>query len=121
MELQLKRIREIRGLKQQDMADALQIKKRTYGSWERGEVSLSFPQAIACAEILGCSTDELAGREVPAREYADERQARINENFLRVNDAGKARMATDSDEIADMAKYRKDQPGREPNPLPQAV
>lgn len=118
MNLQLKRIREQRGLTQQNMADALNIKKSRYGTWERGERMMSFPQAIACAEILGCTTDELAGREVPLREYADERQERINNNFLRVNEAGKTRMATDADEIAELAKY---QPGREHHPLSAAV
>lgn len=88
MELQLKRIRELRKLKQQDMADALDVKKRTYGSWEREEVAMSFPQAIACAEILDCTTDELAGREKPPR-FLDERQERMNRDYSALSDSGK--------------------------------
>ena len=71
MELQLHKFRKQAGLNQQEMADALGVKKRTYGSWERGEVTMSFPQAVACAEILNCTTDALAGRSVDSKKLTD--------------------------------------------------
>lgn len=88
MDLQLKRIRSLKGFSQEDMATKLGIKKSRYGTWERGERTMSFPQACACADILGCTTDELAGRK-PIRSFADPRQASINASFENMNDNGK--------------------------------
>lgn len=88
MELQLQKLRKAAGLSQQDMADALGVKKRTYGSWERGEVTMSFPQAIACARILGCTTDAIAGLE--NERFADSSQSQLNNYFQSMDDAGKA-------------------------------
>lgn len=89
MELQLQRLRKLAGLNQEEMAKALGVKKRTYGSWEREEVTLSFPQAVACAEILNCTTDALAGREVAANRYTDQRQTDLNENYEALTNEGK--------------------------------
>lgn len=89
MELQLQKLRKIAGLNQEEMARKLGIKKRTYGSWEREEVTMSFPQAIACAEILNCTTDSLAGREVSADRYTDQRQTDLNKNYEVLTDEGK--------------------------------
>ena len=71
MNLQLKKLRTLRGLSQEDMAKELGIKKSRYGTWERGERTMSFPQAVACAEILNCTTDALAGRSVDDRKLTD--------------------------------------------------
>ena len=66
MKTQLKRLRKTAGIKsQKEMAARLGVLERTYASWERGEVSMSFPQAIDCANILECSLDDLAGRDWP--------------------------------------------------------
>lgn len=111
MELQLQRMRKLAGLDQQEMADALGIKKRTYGSWEREEVAMSFPQAIACAEVLGCTTDELAGRK-PIRSYTDPNQAALNGYYESMNDRGRetlvesARLMSDGNSV----RIEKDSP-----------
>lgn len=60
--LRLKQIRESQKISQQEMADRLGVKVRTYGSWEREEAPISFPVVTQCAEILGCTTDDIAGR-----------------------------------------------------------
>ena len=70
MDLKLKRLRTQRGISQEEMAAALDIKVSRYGSWERGDRMLSLAQACQCAEILDCSLDELAGRETPSRARA---------------------------------------------------
>lgn len=88
MELQLQQIRKRAGLSQQQMADALGIKKRTYGSWERQEVSLSLEQAYDCAVILGCSIDAIAGYDPPVS-YSDPGQAALNAYFESMNSAGR--------------------------------
>lgn len=49
---------------------------------------LSFEQAIACAEVLGCTTDELAGRK-PIRSFTDPTQAKLNASYENMNEQGK--------------------------------
>jgi transcriptional regulator with XRE-family HTH domain len=48
----LRRIREIRDLKQEDMAKLLSISRSSYGKLERGEVSLSIGRLNEIAESL---------------------------------------------------------------------
>ncbi len=92
MYLQLKKLRCAAGLSQDEMARRLEIKTSRYGTWERGERTISLPQAIACAEILGCSLDELGGRSTPAITYTDERQALLNDCYELLNEKSKSHM-----------------------------
>lgn len=90
VDLQLKRIRKLRGLTQEDMAQRLDIKKSRYGTWEREERMMSFPQACSVADILECSLDELVGRDWPDRDqYLDSRQEALNGYFASLNEEGK--------------------------------
>lgn len=50
---------------------------------------MSFPQAVACAEVLDCTTDALAGREVSTDRYTDKRQTDLNKNYEALTDEGK--------------------------------
>lgn len=84
MKLNLASIRNRAGLSQQNMADALGIKKRTYGSWERGEVTFNAAQLVECARILDCSTDEILGHEVPAH-FSDPREAELHRVWRGLN------------------------------------
>lgn len=93
MELQLRKYRRLAGLTQQQMADALNVKKRTYGSWERGEANLSAVQFCDCADILDCTLDELAGRTI-TRTYTDKGQEIINICYEGMNDKGKETLVT---------------------------
>lgn len=88
MNLQMKRIRELAGLSQQHVADALCVPVRRYGSWEREERKINFEDAVRVAEILGCTTDELAGRS-PSRTFADPRQESLNASYENMNERGK--------------------------------
>ncbi|ACV22613.1 Predicted transcriptional regulator [Slackia heliotrinireducens] len=88
MEIQLNRLRNLRGLSQEDMAQRLGIKKSRYGTWERGERMMNLAQACQCCDVLGCSLDELAGREAPHL-YTDRRQETLNEDFARLDNEGK--------------------------------
>lgn len=74
------------------MADRLGVKKRTYGSWERDEAEMSFPWACACADILECTLDELAGRK-SVRDYTDPRQEQLNGCFESLNDESKTQVS----------------------------
>ena len=70
------------------MAQDLGIKTSRYGTWERGERAMSFSQAIACSEILGCSLDELAGRQ-RFTSFADSGQAALNGYYESMNSQGR--------------------------------
>ena len=93
MDLQLKRLRKLAGYKtQKDFAERLGIPERTYGSWGREEVAISFPQACACADLLDCTLDELAGRKL-VREYTDPRQEQLNGCYESLNESSKTDVA----------------------------
>ena len=98
MELQLERIRKSRGIKQAEMARKLsslmgkEIKTRTYGSWERQEVTMNLEQAYYCAVALDCTIDEIAGRKV-LYTYIDMRKQRMNEAYDCLSDQEKETMS----------------------------
>lgn len=61
----IQRLRRAKGYTQEEMAEMLGVTKRCYGAWERGERSFALENAWAIADVLDCTLDELAGREVP--------------------------------------------------------
>ena len=77
METQLGSIRKRKGLNQKQMADAVGVKVRTYGSWERGEVNMSVTQLVNCARVLDCSTDEILGMPIRST-FSDPREAELH-------------------------------------------
>ena len=77
MDLKLGLLRKRAGMSQQQFADALNIKVRTYGSWERGEVMMNVAQLVDCARILDCSTDEILGLPIE-HEFSDPREAELH-------------------------------------------
>lgn len=83
MDLKLKEIRKMRGMTQEEMAQALGAKLPTYRTWERGTVSMSLETACKCAKILQCSLDELAGLDY------DPRASKILYCYLELPEAGK--------------------------------
>ncbi len=57
--LNIKRRREIKGLRQQDMADRLSMSLRSYQSLESGETKLDLERLERIAEILETNMEEL--------------------------------------------------------------
>ena len=53
--------RKERGLKQQELADALSVKLRTYQGYEYGESYPEVAKLLAIAEFFGVSLDYLMG------------------------------------------------------------
>lgn len=104
MDLQLKRIRKMRGFNQDEIAQELGVKTSRYGTWERGERNMSFPQACAIADILDCTLDEIAGRK-PVREYTDSRQEQLNGCYESLNEESKT-------EVSNMVKSIAADPAR---------
>lgn len=93
MNLQLKRLRNLKGLSQEDIAESLGIKKSRYGTWERGERMMSLEQAYNVTEVLGCTLEELVGR-APVRSFADPGQAALNACYENMNDDGKGTLVS---------------------------
>ena len=55
-------LRSERHLTQQEIADALNVPKRTYAAWERGENDFPIDVLIALADFYGVTVDYLLGR-----------------------------------------------------------
>lgn len=66
MQFAIKKMRNLAGMTQQQVADALDIKKPRYGDWERETREINLRDAIKLADLFHCTLDELAGRDFPA-------------------------------------------------------
>lgn len=61
-----KRLREVRknkGLKQQEIAELLGVKRNTYSDWENGKTEPSFESLVKLVDLFEVSLDWLFGRE----------------------------------------------------------
>lgn len=61
-----KRLKELRlkkGLKQQELAEILGIKRNTYSDWENGKTEPSYENLVKLADLFEVSLDWLFGRE----------------------------------------------------------
>jgi DNA-binding XRE family transcriptional regulator len=63
----IKRLREAAGMSQPQLAKAAGVPLTTLRQWEQNRRLPSWEWAVALADGLGCSLDELAGRETPPR------------------------------------------------------
>ena len=71
MKSRMKEIRESKGMGQKEVANKLLMSVRRYGSYERGERTLSLNDAANIADVLEVPLDELLGRSFePRTEYA---------------------------------------------------
>lgn len=61
MNLMLKRMRELKGLTQQEAADALGVKVATYRTWEQASVKITLENTCRCAALLDCSPNDICG------------------------------------------------------------
>ena len=61
MNLMLKRMRELKGLTQQEAADALGVKVATYRTWEQANVKITLENTCRCAALLDCSPNDICG------------------------------------------------------------
>lgn len=78
MNLQLAALRESNHLTQTELAAKVGATLRKVSAWERGETPIRLEDAAMIADVFGCTLDELAGRDFPAPEYSDPRQAELN-------------------------------------------
>lgn len=117
MDLKLREYRKNAGLKQWQMAEALDVKLPTYRTWENQSRKLSLERACECADLLECTVDELAGRK-SVREYTDPRQEQLNGCYESLNESSKTDVANMVKSIAaDPARrIEKEGEGREDLP-----
>ena len=58
----LKELRKNKGLKQQEIAELLGVKRNAYSDWENGKTEPSFENLIKLADLLEVTLDWLFGR-----------------------------------------------------------
>lgn len=95
MNLQIKQIRKRSGLNQKDVALAIGVPVRTYGSWERGERNINLEDACLIADVLHCTLDELVGRKPPiiTPNENDRQFERLSYCYSLLNDESKEQLA----------------------------
>ena len=69
MELRLRDLREDRDLKQQQLADLLQVHQTTYSDYELGRLNIPLSALHTLADFYGVSTDYLLGRTNEKKPY----------------------------------------------------
>lgn len=95
MENKLQELRKLAGYKSaREFADALGVKRSTLASWESQIRAIPWETACRACDLLGCTLDQLVGREPIDRvKYA----------VIDLNDSERARVA----EFAEFLKERK--------------
>lgn len=65
----IRELREDRKLKQQDVADYLQMERSVYGKYERGDYDFPIEALIRLSALYECSMDYLVGITDKAKPY----------------------------------------------------
>lgn len=65
----LRDLREDHDLKQQDIAELLQISQTVYSRYERGALTIPVPHLLRLADFYGTSTDYILGRTNVLKPY----------------------------------------------------
>ena len=60
--MEIKKIREARGLRQYELADRMGVKQASVSAWESGTAMPSAANLLKLADILDCTVDALLGR-----------------------------------------------------------
>ena len=90
MDFQLKELRKAAGYKSRKaFSEAIHVAERQVKSWETLETRITLDDACKVADFLKCSLDELAGRWEYVGKYSDERQRRLNEAYMYLDESQK--------------------------------
>ena len=60
--MEIKKIRESRGMLQYELANRMGVKQASVSAWESGKAMTSAENLIKLADILECTVDALLGR-----------------------------------------------------------
>ena len=82
-------------MNQKDVAAAIGVPVRTYGSWERGERNINLEDACLIADAFHCTLDELVGRKPPVitPNENDRQFERLSYCYSMLNDESKEQLA----------------------------
>lgn len=108
MKNNLKRIREMRGLEQADVARDLDISLSTYRSWEQGSRGLNGEKLITFANYFGVSTDTILGSQFSELEdftTQTEEEANLLDMFHSLNVDGQRVALAVLDALAKSGNY----------------
>lgn len=61
--MEIKKIRESRGMLQYELANRMGVKQASVSAWESGKAMPSAENLIKLADILECTVDALLGRD----------------------------------------------------------
>ncbi len=111
MELQLRFIRDRRGLSIKQMYQRMGVKDSRYRKWESGAAAIPLEYAVIASDVLHCSLDELAGRTPPS---LDPDEQRLLDLYRSTDDRG--RLA-----ILSVAESQQGVEGQAPGPLTRAA
>jgi transcriptional regulator with XRE-family HTH domain len=81
----LKKLRKHKGVSQEKLCDELKISIHTYRPWEQKRTNPEIPNLLDLADYLGCSLDELFGRDPKYYSSGDRRQELDNNESTLVN------------------------------------
>lgn len=98
----LQKMRKRAGYKSaEEYAEHIGIPYGTYRNYEQGDRKLTIETAWELADDLGCTLDELAGREWPVeRTWSDDGQRVLNDSYERLDTGARGRAV---DMLVDMA------------------
>ncbi|MFB2021699.1 helix-turn-helix domain-containing protein [Pseudoflavonifractor sp. P01025] len=69
-ENRLRELREAKGFSQVELARRINVTPGSVAHWELGMKNISMGNIIALCDLLGCTADQLLGREPPGRTSA---------------------------------------------------
>ena len=108
MKTQLKKLRKMCGYQtQEQFAEKLGVPATRYGAWERGTNEMSLSVAYRITEILGCTLDELVGREAPALNYTDSQQRDLNSCYEKLDEDGEKKLLDYANDLLSTGRYTK--------------
>lgn len=82
----IRQVRKDKGLFQDDLADALNIKRQTISSWEKGRTEPNYGEIRMLAAALNCTVEELVGDYSSNIHTINLYNQLTNENRALVND-----------------------------------
>ena len=89
MKLNLKGVRRDAGVTQQQLADALGVSLATVGNWERGVTYPDAEQVWRCAEVLGCTPNDIFGWTDPGDAPRDSQRDELDQIWPKLGDGAR--------------------------------
>lgn len=105
----LKEAREYFGYTQKQLAEAIGVPQRTYGSWERGEREYNAGDAIKIADLYNCSLEYLLGRRSLEVELEAKREARLISMLRTLSTDGQEKLLSYCEDLLANPAMRKGQ------------